>query len=122
MSRKPRTYYKRGSSASTYFRYYDELGRQQERSAPTLTGAKQLRARLVLEAKERKRHLRPMAREEERVRLTVAVLIERYRPDFESKKAVVANKGYARAWKRDLGELLAGHVVPGNISGKAKVI
>lgn len=116
MPRKPSaTYYKRGNSPSTYFRYYDELGRQRERSAPTLTGAKQLRSKLVLEAQERKRDLRPTVRDEERKRLTVAALIERYRPDFEAKKAAVANKGYAKVWKRDLGDLLASQVVPGDI-------
>lgn len=116
MARRPNsTFFQRGGSSTWYFRYYDEHMRRRMSSAPTLTSAKQLRAKLVLEAKERKRNLRPSAREDERRRLTVSALIERYRPDFEAKKAVVANKGYAKTWKRDLGDRLASQVVPGDI-------
>jgi integrase len=97
------------------FRYYDEHGRQREKSAPTLTGAKQLRAKLVLEAKERKRNLRPSAREDERRRLTVADLIERYWPEFAAKKSARTTQAYRDVWKRDLGRLLAAEVVTGDI-------
>lgn len=118
MPRKPKdsaTYKQRSDNGSWTFRYRDELGRDRWKTAPTLSAAKQLRAKLVLEAKERKAGVRPSAREEERRHLSLADLIERYRPDFEAKKAATENKGYAKIWKRDLGDLRANQIVPGDI-------
>lgn len=98
-----------------YARYRDEYGRDRWKAGGTKSAAVALRTKLKEEVRLRRLGLRVSAREDERQRLTVDALIERYRPDFESKKAVTCNKGYAKAWKRDLGDLLASEVIPGDV-------
>lgn len=102
-------------SGNWYARYTDEFGRDRHKAAGTKTAAKALAIKLKEEVRLRKLGLKPSAREEERLKLTVDALIERYRPHFESKKAATENKRYASIWKRDLGDLLARDVVPGDI-------
>jgi integrase len=121
MARKPKKetgiFERPAGSGNWYVRYYDEFGKDKKKAAGTKTSAVQLLAKLKEEARLRKLGLRPSAEEEERQRLTVAELIEKYRKVFESKESARDNKRYAKVWIRVIGHLRASEVRPDDIEG-----
>lgn len=93
-------------SGNWYVRYYDEFGRDRKKAAGTKTAAEALLPKLKEEARLRKLGLKPSAREEDRQRLTVGELIERYRPEFEAKKSARDYRRYAKVWTQQVGGVL----------------
>jgi integrase len=75
----------------------------------------EVRLRRQNEAELRGHGLKPSKQEEERQRLTVADLITRYTPHFQSKKGWVGYRGHLKRWGRAFGKRLASEVVPGHV-------
>lgn len=105
---------KKGSGV-WYARWYDDLGRDTKKSVGTKTAAEAYLTKVKEDVRLRKLGLKATAKDEERVRLTVAGLIDRYWPEFERKKSARTTCAYRDVWKRDLGRLLAAQVVTGDI-------
>ncbi len=120
MSKKddlPDGIYRRKPGGNLHIRWKDEYQRDCKMSTKgkEITIAKALLAKKKEEARLRSLDLRLSARDEERQRLTVGELIERYRPIFESKKSARDEKRFAKFWTRHLGKMRARDIVPGEI-------
>ena len=109
--------FRRKPGGNLHIRWKDEFGRDCKMSTKgkEITIARALLSKKKEEARLRSLDLRLSAREEERQRLTVSDLIERYRPIFEAKKSARDEKRFAKFWKRVLGSTRARDVVPGDI-------
>ena len=115
MARKPKkstegVFERNKGSGIWYVRWYDELGRDRKKSVGTKTAAEAYLAKVKEETRLRKLGLKSTAREEERLRLTVADLLERYWPEFEHQKSARNSRTYSAVWKRDLGRMVATEV------------
>lgn len=113
----PHGIFRRKPGGSLHIRWKDELGRDCKMSTggKEITVAKALLAKKKEEVRMRRLGLALGKREEERVKLTVGDLLERYRPYYESKDNPTPYLGYIKRWNRSFGRKLAAQVVPGDI-------
>lgn len=115
-SKQAGVYERKPGSGIWYIRYYDEYGTDRKKKVgEKKTEAQQLLRKVKEDVRLRKLGLKPSRREEQRLKLTVAELIERYRPEFEAKKSGRDNKRFAKVWKAEVGHLPATDVRPGDI-------
>lgn len=102
-------------SGKWYARWYDEFGTDRKKSVGTKTSAEEYLTKVKEEVRKRKLGLKPSVRDQERQRLTVADLLERYWPEFAGQKSARVAKTYSEAWKRDLGRMSAHEVTAHDI-------
>lgn len=116
-TKHPGVFERKPGSGIWSIRYYDEFGKDRKKCVGDMkeADAYELLASIKREVKLRRRGLLPSKREEERIKLTVAELIEKYRPEFEAKKSARDSKRYASVWKKELGHFRASEVRPGDI-------
>ena len=113
----PRGIIRRKPGGNLHIRWKDEHGKDVKMStgSTSITDAKALLTKKKEQVRLRKLGLAPSAKEEVRLGLTVAALIERYRSTYESKTDPTPYLGYMKRWKKTFGNPLASQVVPGDI-------
>ncbi len=98
-----------------YARWYDEAGKDKKKSVGSKTAAQAYLGKMKEEVRLRKLGLKLSTKDEEKLALTMADLLDRYSGDFESQKGARNAKKYAKVWKRELGSMRATDVTAHDI-------
>ena len=109
--------FRRKPGGPLYVRWFDENGRDRSKSTKgkEITVARELRRKLMEEARLRSLGLKPTEEEEARRDLTVGDLIEKYRARHEAGGSSVPYKGYMKRWHRAFGGHKAAKLTTGQI-------
>lgn len=94
-----------------WIQYNDFEGNKKREKVGTKAAARQLYAKRQTEKLQQKKlpELTP------KKKLTVATLIERFRPQFEAKKSAADDKRYASYWTEAFGDLVADELRPSDV-------